>query len=153
MTIPRILFYCVALYLGQVTAEAKWFDNYNSAQQKALDENKLILLFFTGSDWCHWCHKLKREVFAQKDFETEIEEIVIPTKIDFPQRKKLSPKLLRKNQTLKAKFEVTSFPTVILYDPFSGKELWRHGYFETTPEDYIRLLELLHQSKHSTRAH
>ena len=38
-------------------------------QQEAKANHKLVLLNFTGSDWCGWCIKLQREVFSQPEFE------------------------------------------------------------------------------------
>jgi thioredoxin-related protein len=32
-------------------------------------ENKPLLLFFTGSDWCGWCIKLQNEVLKTADFK------------------------------------------------------------------------------------
>jgi len=31
---------------------------------------KLMLLEFTGSDWCGWCMKLDKEVFPRRNFKT-----------------------------------------------------------------------------------
>ena len=38
------------------------------AQAQAKKESKLVLLNFTGSDWCPACKKLDAEVFSKKEF-------------------------------------------------------------------------------------
>ena len=47
----------------------KWETDLNVAKKRAKDENKEILADFTGSDWCGWCIKLKKEVFDQPEFQ------------------------------------------------------------------------------------
>jgi thiol-disulfide isomerase/thioredoxin len=52
---------CVALGacspMRGVQSEKAQFD-YKAALEQAGKENKLVLLDFTGSDWCGWCIKL-----------------------------------------------------------------------------------------------
>ena len=38
--------------LSSARAEAQWLTDYEKAQAEAKAENKLLLLNFTGSDWC-----------------------------------------------------------------------------------------------------
>jgi len=53
------------LALLQVRAEdLKWVTELPKAQEQARAEKKLVLLDFTGSDWCGWCIKLNEEVFS-----------------------------------------------------------------------------------------
>jgi len=39
-----------------------------AAIEEALEQDKDILLLFTGSDWCPPCKKLESEVFSQQEF-------------------------------------------------------------------------------------
>jgi uncharacterized protein YyaL (SSP411 family) len=48
--------------------QIEWLTDAPSAQEKAKRESKLVLLDFTGSDWCGWCMKLKSEVFDKPEF-------------------------------------------------------------------------------------
>ena len=41
-----------------------WQTKFEDAKTKAKADNKLLLVDFTGSDWCGWCIKLKKEVFS-----------------------------------------------------------------------------------------
>ena len=52
----------LALLLAAPQARA-WMTDLKVAQDRAYAENRLVLLDFTGSDWCGWCIKLKAEVF------------------------------------------------------------------------------------------
>ena len=40
-----------------------WHTDLNKAVNISINEKKPIMLFFTGSDWCGWCMRLKKEVF------------------------------------------------------------------------------------------
>ena len=42
---------------------------------------------FTGSDWCGWCIKLKKEVFSKPAFIDYANEHLILMTVDFPNRK------------------------------------------------------------------
>jgi protein disulfide-isomerase len=54
----------VAIALTSVhAADATWQTDLPKAQAQAAKEKKMVLLDFTGSDWCGWCIKLHKEVF------------------------------------------------------------------------------------------
>src|SRR5207249_3252593 len=62
----------------------QWFTDLPSAQEKARQENKFVLLDFTGSDWCVWCRKLKAEVFDQPEFADFAQANLVLVEVDFP---------------------------------------------------------------------
>ena len=47
---------------------AEWLTELPAAQAKAAAENKAILVDFTGSDWCGWCIRLRKNVFDTPEF-------------------------------------------------------------------------------------
>ena len=61
-----------------------WVTDLPVAQAQAKKENKLVLMNFTGSDWCGWCKKLQKEVFSTKEFEQYAKDNVVLVEIDFP---------------------------------------------------------------------
>jgi protein disulfide-isomerase len=95
----------------------QWLDNYETAVNLAKSQSKPLLLFFTGSNWCGYCMKLKREVFDTPQFAKAIRNNYIFLKVDFPRDFSLSPQVTAQNDQLDAKFNVRStYPTVILFD-------------------------------------
>ena len=50
-------------------AEATWLTNFETAQARARSEKKLLLIEFTGSDWCPPCIMLGRQVFSQPELD------------------------------------------------------------------------------------
>lgn len=62
----------------------KWETNLETALDKAKQENKAVLVNFTGSDWCIWCQRLSDEVFSKDDFENFANRNLILVKLIFP---------------------------------------------------------------------
>lgn len=104
-----------------------WMDNLPAAKAKAQAENKKILVNFTGSDWCGWCVRLRREVFTRRDFAAYATNKLVLVEIDFPRAKPQSQEQKRTNEALAARFQVEGFPTVLLLDSY-GRQLGRTGY-------------------------
>ena len=94
-----------------------WHTDLNKAVSISLSEKKPIMLFFTGSDWCGWCMRLKKEVFNYPEFETWTKENVVLVELDFPRRKAIDPKILNQNRELARIFGVSGYPTVWFVNP------------------------------------
>ena len=118
------------LLLGTFSLQASdlWSTNYDESLKKAATENRMVLLEFTGSDWCPPCKKQAADVFAQPAFEEFANANLVPVKLDFPRRAEQSEEQKTANQALAQKYKVEGFPTVILLDS-KGAELAREvGY-------------------------
>src|SRR5689334_3700623 len=92
----------VAVLLGSFAltmngAEAKLVFDLPEAQAIAKKEKKLVLIDFTGSDWCGWCIKLRKEVFLNTEFSAYARSNLVLVEIDQPRYKPLSPELLETN--------------------------------------------------------
>ena len=114
--------------------ELSWHTDVEKALNIATNENKKMLLFFTGSDWCGWCTKLQKEVFETTDFESWSDSIVL-VELDFPRRTPQDEKTRNQNQQLQSMFGVRGYPTVYFVIPekmpngkTSLKSLGRTGY-------------------------
>ena len=109
-----ILFF-QSLYSQQSTLN--WYTDLNKAVNISLSENKPLMLFFTGSDWCGWCIRLKKEVFNYPEFETWTKNNVVLVELDFPRRKTIDPRILKQNRELARIFGVSGYPTVWFVNP------------------------------------
>ena len=132
-----LFFILVCSNLLTAEDDSPWLTDYETAIQKALLEKKPILLSFTGSDWCIWCQKLDVELFHTPEFLEGIDQVAVPVRVDFPQRRRLQPAQSKSNRILKERLEVDAFPTVVLFDPQTGKLIWRHSYLNMTTEEYL----------------
>jgi thioredoxin-related protein len=95
--------------------ELMWFTDVMKADSIAHKNNKVVFGFFTGSDWCGWCHKLQRNVFAKKEFKEWADKNVVLLELDFPRRKELPNELKLQNTQLAQAFQVQGYPTVWLF--------------------------------------
>lgn len=118
----------------------KWETDLEVAKKRAKDEHKEILADFTGSDWCGWCIKLKKEVFDQPEFQEYAKKHLIMLEVDFPQQKKLPAKEQEQNEKLSQEFKVEGYPTILLLKA-NGKEVARTGYQEGGPAKYVEHLK------------
>ena len=105
--------------------EVKWQEDYDKAVKQAQKQDKPILLFFTGSDWCGPCKMLVEDVFESNKFAKIAEESFVVYEADFPRnRDMLTKKQLKNNYFLKTMYSVSSYPTIIIIDK-NGKEIAR----------------------------
>ena len=93
-----------------------WHTDLNEVHELSQKSGKPIFGFFTGSDWCGWCHKLQREVFAKPAFVTWAQENVILLELDFPRKTQLPEELAAQNRNLQQAFNVTGYPTVWIFN-------------------------------------
>ena len=147
MKTPAALLISAGLALTAASAFAKsgWVEDYEKALATAKAEKKMVLIDFTGSDWCSWCIKLDKEVFSKPKFKEYAKEKFVLVEIDFPQTKRLSKPKQAAHDALAKKYSVEGFPTVIVLDS-EGKEIGKLGYVEGGPEAFIAELEKLKAS-------
>jgi thioredoxin-related protein len=144
--IPRLLLFAVAasvLFAPFARAESGWLNDYKKAQEEAKANNKLLLLNFTGSDWCGWCIKFDKEIWSQPQFKDYAHDNLVLVELDFPRRKALPAELKKQNLELAQQYEVLGFPTIVVLNS-NGQKLWQFdGYFPGGPEAFIAELQKL----------
>lgn len=94
----------------------KWYTDLAEVQALSKEENKPIFGFFTGSDWCGWCHKLEKDVFVKQDFIDWAADNVILLELDFPKRTAQTPELKQQNSDLQQAFGVRGYPTIWIFN-------------------------------------
>jgi len=130
-----------ALALYSASA-GEWLTDLPKAQAQAKQEKKLVLLDFTGSDWCGWCIKLKGEVFDLKEFKDYADKNLVLVEVDFPRKKELSAEQKQANNALQEKYGIEGYPTIIVLDG-DGKKVGKLGYMKGGPKPFIAALEKL----------
>lgn len=103
-------------------AELTWLTDLPKAKAQAKAEGKLVLLDFTGSDFCPPCIRLAKEVFPTKEFSDYAKQHLVLVEVDFPAKKKQAPELKAANEALQKEFKVDGYPTLIVLTP-EGKKL------------------------------
>jgi thioredoxin-related protein len=119
-----------------------WITSYEQGQQEAKTNNKLMLLDFTGSDWCGWCTLLDREVFSKPQFKEYASKNLVLVELDFPKMKYISAATRAQNERLAMQYQVQAFPTIIVLNG-DGQVVGAFGYMKGGPDAFIAVLEKL----------
>jgi len=123
-------------------AKPGWLTSLDQAQKEAQTKNRLLLMDFTGSDWCGWCIMLDKEVFSKPEFKEYANKNLVLLELDFPRMKKMPPEVTAQNEKLAIKYGIQGFPTVVVFDS-NGKPLGALGYQAGGPQAFIAELEKL----------
>ena len=138
MSSPRFFLLALSAVLFATQAFAGgWGDNYKDALAAAAKDNKKVLLDFTGSDWCGWCIRLKKETFDQPAFKEYADKNLVLVEVDFPQGKTLPAAVKAQNDGLQEKYQVQGFPTLVLLSPDGKVIKQQSGYIPGGPKGFI----------------
>lgn len=133
----------IVVFLISVTGHAQnWQRSYTDAVALAQNEDKPIILIFSGSDWCAPCIKLDRTIWQSQDFKAHARDNYVLYKADFPRKKanQLPEKIKIENQRLADIFNPEGhFPLVLILNK-DQKVLGKTGYQKISPGAYISLL-------------
>ena len=109
----------------EIKPSAVWQPTFEEALLKAKAEDKPILVYFTGSDWCGPCKRLEADVFSTEKFVEFSDENMVLYKADFPRNTDLvSTANKSMNDQLSARYNQSSFPTMVIINRY-GNELGR----------------------------
>ncbi len=143
----KYLFFLSFCFLS-IAASAQTED-FNSARKKAKEEGKMILIEFSGSDWCIPCIRLEKEVFNKEAFIKYADAHLVLLKADFPRLKKheLPKDIKQQNEALAEVFNPGgAFPYTVLLDA-DGKVLksWEGAAFDA--ESLVSQVQVLAHAK------
>jgi len=130
----RVILIAFIFITTMATAQMKssklnWHTNLEEAQTLSKELNKPTLIYFTGSDWCAPCKKLKEDFFESPEFRHKAESLVLVV-IDYPRKVDLlSQEQLDYNKTIISKYnKQQTFPKIVMLNP-KGNEVGRiSGY-------------------------
>jgi thioredoxin-related protein len=128
-------------YIESGEIKLTWMPTYKQALKKSRKEKKPVLIYFTGSDWCGPCKVLDKNLFHTEKFKAIADKDLILLEVDIPRRiDLLSPKQMRQNKNIQEKYEVRSFPTLMIVNHRGKKIAEKKGYILT--EYYYPFLRL-----------
>ena len=143
----RIIFLILFGLTGMIRA-AEWADSYQSAKKQAIRQNKKILIFFSGSDWCEDGRILSRDLFRTREFQILASKKYVLYNADFPKYTRLGQEKEDRNKRLAARYGIHRFPAVVVVEPKFGTMLVKHvGMTRATPK---QLLDKLSQIEKET---
>jgi thioredoxin-related protein len=138
-------------FLAIFIINGKWETDLEKARQRAHEEHKIILLGFSGSDWCVPCIRLHKELLETTEFQQFADSNLVLIQADFPRLKKnqLSREQQKKNEGLADKYNPQgNFPLTLLLDE-DGKVLkaWE-GFIDLSPQKFIEQVKIVKGASH-----
>ena len=138
----KIIVFVYAILL--MPASTAWLTDFDQAKREAKESNKLIMLNFSGSDWCAPCIQMKRDVFEKPAFQEYASANLVLVRADFPRLKKnqLEPEQRAHNEKLADQYNPNGkFPLVILLDA-DGKLIYEwDGFTGGSAEEFVKQVE------------
>ena len=130
--------------------DLNWETNFETAKKTAKKNKKVILLYFTGSDWSAACKNLNKDFFYTEKFKKIAEKNLILVRIDSPRRPNLISELQASyNSKLKKKYSQKVYPTVVLVKADGTKidMIESYNYLHDTSKHYEMVMKVISKTK------
>ncbi len=128
------------LVVTAFSAHLTWLGNFGEAKIEAVKSHRLILVNFSGSDWCGPCIRERKEILETEIFENYASDHLVLVRADFPRQKKnqLNREQIKLNEALADKYNAEGkFPYTLLLDE-NGKvlKIW-DGFPNESAEKFV----------------
>ena len=141
----RKLLLLFALAISNFAVSQEWQTNFEEAKKMATEQDKNVVIVFSGSDWCAPCIKLDKNIWQSEAFKKGASAKWVLVKANFPRKKahELPKEQTEHNRKLAEKYNIEgSFPLVVVLDK-NGKVLGKMGFKNVSPEEYIKMIHAL----------
>ena len=123
---------------------AQQTETFTHKLETAKTENKNVLLYFSGSDWCAPCVKFKKFIVNTPEFQAFSTENLVIYNADFPRlsKNKLAKEVEKQNELLADKYNSKGiFPLLLLLDAEGNVIKKWEEYPKETVEEFIGKLK------------
>lgn len=124
-----------------------WYQDYDNAKREAITDGKIVMLYFSGSDWCKPCIQLNQNILESSTFTKYAAGNFVPVKLDFPKMKKNrhSKDITVHNEALAEKYNPNGvFPLLVFLDE-NEQMIGFTGYSELSPNAYVAVIDKIIQ--------
>lgn len=120
--------------------DSQWQIYYPAAMALAKQKHKKVFVLHTGSDWCGFCIKLRKDVLSKREFKKFADKNLILLYLDSPRKNPLPAEQLKHNQEVCRELAFPGgVPAFILLDEDGRVIAKRAGYRPL--RDYMKLLK------------
>lgn len=138
-----VLFLVFGLNLmAQDKSVVTWEYDYDTVLKKAKKNKKDVVVYFSGSDWCAPCKRLKKDLFEASSFVDVAKKINL-LYVDIPQNRDLiSDAQYKHNKELMNKLNPRKvFPMVMILDRKGNIKKQQSGYGSIEePTGYLQMI-------------
>ncbi len=120
------------------------FTSFDSVKENAMNEEKSMLVLFSGSDWCKPCIAFKKTILDAKLTQDFLNDHCLVHIVDFPYRKanQLSEQQQKENEAIAAQFNPEgSFPHIVILSSDKKRQTVIEYDRNDTPELFIHKLK------------
>lgn len=123
--------------------ELKVSQDFDKALAEAKKEGKILMLHFSGSDWCPPCKMLHKFVTDTKDFAEYANKNLKYVFSDWDRASgPKSKEFAARHEKLAQEFQLEGFPTIVLINPQNNKAYKIVGFEVRTPKELIERIEV-----------
>ena len=138
------------LFLSFLNPPLNWSGDFSETTKIAKTSHKLILVNFSGSDWCGPCIRLRNEILESKEFNVYAPDKLLLVRADFPRQKKnkLPEDQVKRNEILAERYNKDGkFPyTLLLNEDGKILKVW-DGYPNISAAIFIKEIDAFNQKK------
>ena len=108
------IIFVLCIGFQSIAQDLKWETDFEKAKKISSKQDKPILVYFNGSDWCGPCKMLKKDFFETAEFEKRAEKMVL-LMVDMPRRIDIiTPEQKEKNKEMVRMYNTQgSYPTLV----------------------------------------
>ena len=135
-------------FADEAKAKLNTTPDYNTAFAEAKKDGKVVMILFTGSDWCPPCKMLHKFVLDKKEFidfsNDNLHFVLVDINRAFaPKAKDFSAQQI----ALMEKYKVDGVPTIVLINPKNENTDILGGLMTKTPEELIKKIEAIQKAE------
>ena len=112
---------------------ANWHSTWEAAKAEAEASGRVILVNFTGSDWCPACIQLRSSALSTPQFQSFADQKLILLEVDFPRGRAIPAAQRQANERLASQDGITAFPTLLLVG-VNGRALAKVPAYPSGPQ-------------------
>ncbi|TDM00223.1 MAG: hypothetical protein C4K58_03080 [Flavobacteriaceae bacterium] len=139
----KVFLFALMIFVGSIFSLAQT-PTFDATLKKAGQENKKVLLYFSGSDWCAPCIKFKNTYINSAEFKDFSKNNLLLFNADFPRSKanQLSKEKTKENEALADKYNPSgNFPMILLLNS-KGQVVKKWGGLpKEKVADFVKLLK------------
>lgn len=142
----------LVFFIASLAIPVTWFGDFKQATAEAEKAHKLILINFSGSDWCGPCIRTTTEILENTAFTDYAAAHLVLVRADFPRQKKnqLSKEQVKLNEQLADKYNPEGkFPYTLIVDEHGKVLKYWDGFPNETPQQFVAQIATFTNARNS----